>query len=152
MTLISEIASGNRPLYDIEFSLGCFNTESRLWVLFQFLPEMKNFRYTRTAMDDEEFREIENMIQSVGVEMRNLVKVPHLDDTAPKSREEPEEDLTESEMLGRLLDEVLCAREDLHALHAQGRTSEDEQMENRGKDYTNSVDALSVFLRGVKDE
>ena len=155
--LISEIQTGIKPRFVVQFNLRCFSPESRVHILLTYLPDIKNFRFQQ-ILDDEEFTELENMLHSVGIEFRNLEKTPYIADEPTQPDPEPEEDILDSlveegmedQIFGRLFDELCTLREDIREVHGDKGSEEDkaEVIGKKARDFTRVSDAFTKYLRG----
>jgi len=154
--LIEEMRTGNKPKFVVQFKLRCFNPESRVHILLSYLPELRGLTFQQ-ILDDEEFIELENMMHSIGVEFRQLVKMPYVEEE-PKPEQDPlevleEMDQDEDAIFGRLFDELLNIREEIREVYDSDIDKDEKKMviNSKARDFARLGDAFRRHIRGDLD-
>lgn len=108
----------DQRIYDVEFNISSFTAESAAFALLATLPMIKEARFRFEAIDDERFREIEHVLNSIGVSICRLDKTVA---EATLQQEEPEEEegvdfeaVPAEKRIGAMLDNLLHQRQTIY--------------------------------------
>jgi hypothetical protein len=136
----------NDRLYDVSFRINSYTAESQAFALLAALPEIKSFIFEYNGITEERFREIEHVLASIGVNMLDMTKEPHIPEKEDVVQEEEkaEEALPEEVKIAALLDELLHRRQIIYDT-ANSKIEEDKkikEVEINTRDYQNTVNTL----------
>lgn len=137
--------------YDVSFKLASFNTEGGCFALFSLIPQIKETTYTFEGLSDERFRELEHMLNSVGVSLIHVTK------TRCQSSAIIEQDETEDTSLFGCIDDLLSAREKMYSI-AKDKTLDEDMKVSETKialrDFKSSIYTLlkEIKMEMIKDD
>jgi hypothetical protein len=131
--------------YDVEFCIASFSAEQPTFALLSTLPQIKDFRFRFEDLSDDRFRELEHVLNSIGVNVIQLTKeaAKEPQPTPPPEPEIDDLDVTKLEpelRVGKLLDEVLHRRQVVHD------TVKDETIDGEKRDSEVSLNIRDYHL------
>lgn len=138
--------------YDVQFKLTCYSAESPLFALLSCVPQIKEATFRFESISDEDWREKEHVLSSVGATLVHVQKTPHIPVEEPEEEEyEPDtKDIPKEKVAGVLFDEVLRRRE---AIYEEGEKGDSESAAREARDYNYTITALlDEIVNRVKEQ